>query len=181
MISPAPFSWLQSLPISVMQWFNQLVSQVNGALTNIANLMNAPPVVYPWLVDIDVFDTPGSQTNWNTITYSAVVYGGFLASSGAQNASLSWPVVLGAGTWTFSEIIETGNNQGIYAIAIDGNSVGTIDGYSASGANNVVKTITGITVSTTGKHTLSITMATKNASSSGYQGALQHVRMIRTA
>jgi len=179
-IKPAPFSWLQSLPISVMQWFNELVSQVNGALTNIANLMAIPATVYPWLVDIDVFDTPGSQTNWNTIALAGYLYYGYLASSGAQNASISWPVVLGAGTWTFSAIVITNTACGVCTVAIDGNSVGTVNLYSASGTYNVIKTITGITISATGKHTLSLTMA-QAGSGSGYYGYIQHVRMLRTA
>lgn len=160
-----------------LPWVNSLISQINGALTNIAALQNIPG---PWLVDIDVFDTPGSQTNWNTIALSnSDVYYGALQSSGAQNAQISWPVVLSAGTWTFSFIHQVNTNMGICTVNIDGTSVGTVDCY-ASTTYNVISTIMGI-VATSGKHTLQIVMAGKNGSSSGYYGIIQHVRMIRTA
>jgi len=46
-LSPAPFQWLQSLPTQVAVWFNQLVSQVNGALTNIATLQSSMAALSP--------------------------------------------------------------------------------------------------------------------------------------
>ena len=69
---------------------------------------------------------------------------------------------------------------GIATIKLDGATIGTIDLYAAAPAA-YDSTITGITVSTDGAQTLQVVMATKNASSSGYQGNASWFTMWRTA
>ncbi len=136
----------------------------------------------PWLVDIDVFLTAISHTNWNTITMAstALVYSATKDSSGAQNAEINFDIVTSAGTWTFEMMHYSLTNRGIYSIRIDGVEVGIIDGYAASGVYNQQSTITGIKI-TGGKHRLTLKMATKNGSSSGYAGSIQHIQLRRTA
>jgi hypothetical protein len=139
----------------------------------------------PWLIDISVFATPGAQTNWSTIEATAAsgekIYNAYIKSTGNQNALISWPIVLAAGTWTFCLIHRVGTAQGIYSIQFDGVAKGTIDGYSASPADNVISTVASIAVATTAKVTVMLKMATKHASSTGYLGIIQAVRLLRTA
>lgn len=136
----------------------------------------------PWIVPVDVFMTPTSNTNWNTISLSPnAPYGGLQASTGAQNAEINWDISLSAGTWTFALIHTTYINRGIYSVQLDGVEKGTIDGYSGSAVFGVRSTIAGIAVSTSGKVTLKLKMATKNASSSSYFGAIHHILFQRTA
>jgi len=138
--------------------------------------------INPWLIDIDVFTTPGASTNWDTTNaQSDSIYCGNLASDTTQNDEISWPVVLSVGTWTFSLMHTTTTVSGIYSVQFDTVEKGTIDGYSGSTVRNVVSTITSIAVAASGKVTLKLKMATKHASSSAYGGYLQHVRLIRTA
>jgi len=136
----------------------------------------------PWLIDIDVFST-ATNSNWSIITVvTDCILNGYRLSSGDVNAYVEFPVVLSAGTWTFSLIHNKNTDVGIYTVSLDGDSQGTIDGYNAGGVvRNVVSTITGITVATPGKKALRLTMATKNAGSSSYAGAIQTIRMLRTA
>jgi hypothetical protein len=71
-------------------------------------------------------------------------------------------------------------NIGIYTVTLDGGaSLGTIDGYAASAAYGLAS-ITGISVSATGSHTLRLAMKAKNASSSNYLYAPVTIAMTRT-
>jgi hypothetical protein len=174
-------------------WGNKTwsVGEVLTALN--MTVYTGPP---PDLVDIDVFGTAISQTNWNTLSVdTSSIYNGRKDSTGAQNAEINWDVLLGAGTWTIELIYLSSNTQGIFTVQLstDGTvftnvgsapynaSGSTIDSYSASPTKNVVSSLTGITVSTTGRYRLKLLMATKNGSSSGYGGSLQHVQLRRTA
>lgn len=136
----------------------------------------------PWLIDIDVFMTPISHTNFNTNTLAAnTFHGGSKDSSGAQNAVISFDVVLAAGTWTFEMMHRTASDRGIYTVALSvTGSLGTIDGYSGLSANNALSSLTSINVREPIKQRLTLTMATKNASSSSYVGSIQHIQLRRT-
>lgn len=100
-------------------------------------------------------------------------------SSGAQNDAITYDVVTSAGTFTVDLFHLTGANRGIYTIAFDGVTKGTVDGYTAS-SGSAVSTLTGI-VLTAGAHTLRLTMATQNASSSGYYGTMVEAVLTQTA
>jgi hypothetical protein len=156
---------------------------LNDADAATARATLAIPDQVAWLIDIDVFETPGAQTNWSTLHLggSSYIYSTEINSSGAQNALISWPVVLSAGTWTFSLVHNKDADIGIYSVQLDGVEKGTIDGYAGAPALNTISTITGIVVAASGKATLMLKMATKNASSSSYFGKIQHARLIRTA
>jgi hypothetical protein len=67
-------------------------------------------------------------------------------------------------------------------LQIDGTTQGTSDCYSAGQVDNVIKNITGISITSTGAHTVKIVMATKNAASSKYGlNSVGWMRMFRTA
>ena len=101
-------------------------------------------------------------------------------SDGTQNASIDYTVDLSPGTWSLKFFGYRGPGLGIATIKLDGTTIGTIDLYVAVTAA-YDSTITGITVSTDGAQTLQVVMATKNASSSGYQGSASWFTMWRTA
>jgi hypothetical protein len=106
--------------------------------------------------------------------------GAVLDSSGAQNAIIGWDIVIAAGTWNVSFMHVQSTNRGIYTVAVDAVSAGTVDGYAAT-TWNVIGTVTGVVVAATAKKRLTFEMATKNASSSGYTGSLVAVSLLRTA
>ena len=101
-------------------------------------------------------------------------------SDGTQNASIDYTVDLSPGTWSLKFFGYRGPGLGIATIKLDGTTIGTIDLYAAAPAA-YDSTITGITVSTDGAQTLQVVMATKNASSRGYQGNASWFTMWRTA
>lgn len=136
----------------------------------------------PWLVDIDVFMTPISQVNWNTLVVdTTAIHQGEIQSTGVQNAEINWDVVLGAGTWTLELMYVRGSAGGIFTVTVGAVSAGTVDSYNASLAPNIRTALTAIATPTTGKYRVKLKMATKNGSSSNYFGTLQHVQLRRTA
>lgn len=75
---------------------------------------------------------------------------------------------LPAGSYTLNVLTSTQNARGKVEVSIDfGSVLATWDLYSASSVFNVVQTL-GITISTTGVHTLRFKVNGKNASSSNY-------------
>jgi hypothetical protein len=107
-------------------------------------------------------------------------------SDGVQNSSISFDFISSSGTYALDFMHLVGPNRGIYTIAIDGVTVGTVDAYAAAyvtvagasiGAAGV-STLTGIGLSP-GAHVLKFTMATKNASSSAYYGCISGATFTR--
>lgn len=147
--------------------------------------LQGPPVnnaLLPWRVDVDVVMDAAANTNWATNAVgTASLKNGTRNSSAAQNAEVSWNVLLAAGTWTITLMHRTASSRGVYSVQIDDVEVGTIDGYSAVTTENVLTSVTGIVVATPGIKKLSLKMLTKNASSSGYLGSLVGVTLRRTA
>lgn len=137
----------------------------------------------PWLIDVNVFMTAVSHVNWNTIAKATqFLFNGIKYNSpSAVNDEINWDVVLGAGTWTVEVMHDAGTDRGIVEVALDGVAAGTIDGYAASAAQDVRTSIAAITVAESGKKRLRLKITGKNASSSNYIFALQHVQLRRTA
>lgn len=136
---------------------------------------------FPWLIDINVFMTPKSQTNWSaTSVLTNFVNNGAKQTSGAQNAEIAWDVVLGAGTWTVELVHGENINHGIYSVQIDGIEQGTIDAYDSLKANTV-SSVANISITESGIHELKLKMATKNPSATLYYGEISHVQLRRTA
>lgn len=136
----------------------------------------------PWNIDINPILKPATQSGWaDVVKDDNQLMNGQLQSDGAQNRSVGWDITLGAGTWDFTLLCTTNSNQGIVTVSFDGVSVGTIDLYSAALTQNVLKSITGISVASTAKVRLLLKMATKNASSSSYYGVISALGLRRTA
>jgi len=136
----------------------------------------------PWTIYIPLFNTPKAHINWNALINSAdYVYATEKASSGAQNDEISWDVVLGAGTWSIELIHRQYVNRGIYSIQLGSVEKGTIDGYLATVGANIISSVDGIIIPTTGKKELKIKMATKNPSATNYLGSIHSVALRRTS
>ncbi|HWU23656.1 MAG TPA: hypothetical protein VN088_19110 [Nocardioides sp.] len=119
--------------------------------------------------------TPSYLTNAGTGNYVGWVN----TSDGAQNDAISFDFVSGAGTYSLELYYLPFTNRGIYTVSVDGVTVGTVDGYLAS-LSPQRAVLTGIAL-TAGQHTVTLTMATKNASSSGYIGMVDRIMLTRTA
>ena len=57
MIKAPPFDWIKSLPVQVGQWFAELVSQVNTALTNIASALSSISTISSAIAGMPAFST----------------------------------------------------------------------------------------------------------------------------
>jgi hypothetical protein len=120
--------------------------------------------------------TPTYLTNTDTSSFVGWVN----VSDGVQNDSISFDFVANAGTHTLEFFHLPFQNRGIYTLQIDGTAVGTVDGY----AQSLIPTravLTGISIATTGQHTLTVLMASKNASGSGYLGMMYTAVLTQTA
>lgn len=107
--------------------------------------------------------------------------GGSIYQSGPANGDwIEWDVLLDAGTWALDVICQRRENRGIIDYSIDGVEVGSHDQYGASAAYNQIATFSGITVGTTGIHTLRATVDGKHASSSNYYFVLSLLTLRRT-
>lgn len=141
-----------------------------------------PDVHLPRTIQIVPFHAK-ANTNWSSlagIDGSQLMNGG-RESTGAQNAEVTWDVVLAAGTWTVHVIHIKGTDRGIISVQFDSVEKGTIDTYNGSLARNQLGSVAGITVAATALVELKLKMATKNASSSSYYGTINLISLIRTA
>lgn len=101
-------------------------------------------------------------------------------SDGTQNDAITFDFACGAGTYQLDLYHLEFSSRGIYTVKIDSTTAGTIDGYTGGGLTPAVGSITGITIGA-GTHTVTLLMATKNASSSGFVGQVERILFTRTA
>lgn len=114
------------------------------------------------------------------VTDTGNAFSGWLnMSDSTQNDAISFDFACGAGTYTIELRHLAFANRGIYTVQIDNVTVGTIDGY-ASSLTFTRSLLTGVVI-TAGRHTLTLVMATKNASSSAYYGFPERAVLTQTA
>ena len=116
---------------------------------------------------------------WTVTPSSSAIFGGTILSSGAQNEYVEWDISVVPGTYELTLLHTKANNRGIYTVAIDGTTVGTIDGYAVSVAG-VFDRISSIDVVTAGLVPIRFTMATRNGSSSNFYGSISGFTLTRT-
>ena len=137
----------------------------------------------PRRIEIVPWGQPKAVTGMTFTRYQSSSYlGGGLGgsdSAASVNNTIKFDVLLDAGTWAIDVLYTSSTGYGIVTFDLGGASLGTIDMYSA-GANNNASTISGITVSAAGYYTLTLTVASKNASSSGYRSAYNLIVLRRT-
>jgi len=102
---------------------------------------------------------------WTVAGNSSQIYGTYYQGQN-QGAEIGFPLVMDAGTWSVSVLGVTNNDAGNLSVQIDGTQVGTMDWYAAGLSFNATKSVTGITVATSGPKTLSFEIIAKNPSSS---------------
>lgn len=85
----------------------------------------------------------------------------------ALNDEMEFNLFLNVGNYRMSALGITSNDAGIASVYLNGNLVGTMDWYSISQGNNVVKTFT-FTNPSNGLITLRTKALSKNASSADY-------------
>lgn len=149
----------------------------------IATALTYTPATFSRQIPIDLWGLPKTTVGaWVSQVLGLAPAGvtAYRQSSGAQNDSATWDFICGAGTFTLSFFHFTGANRGIYTVAIDGVTKGLIDGYTASTGSTVDETLTGL-VLINGQHTITFTMATKNASSSNYFATISAAVLLQTA
>lgn len=108
----------------------------------------------------------------------------YVSSDGIQNDYITYaPRYLRGGTWALALYHFTSTDRGIYTIQISTDNwtwttLGTIDGYAASGAatRSVLNTLT----IADGFYYVRVLMATKNASSSSYVLCVNEISLVRT-
>lgn len=133
----------------------------------------------PYSVMVAAQQREQSRNNATTLAAdSAAIYGIYRILPDIQNTYAEWEVLLAAGTYTLTMAHRQGPDRGIYTVSIDGVDIGTVDGYAAAGANSIA-TITGLAIAA-GRRKVRLTMATKNASSTGYTGYFNGIALGRT-
>lgn len=101
------------------------------------------------------------------------------AADADDGDSMTWEVLLDSGTWAIDLIYARTNNLGKVDVILGGVTTGNIDQYGAY-TENVVSTITGITVATAGHYDLTLQVNGKNASSSDYVMTANLITLRRT-
>lgn len=148
----------------------------------------AGTAVYSRQISVMANGTSSSVTapvgTWTPMFLTNAATGNFVGwvnqSDGTQNDAITFDCALGAGTYQFDLYHLQFGSRGIYTVKIDGATVGTIDGYTGGGITPAVGSITGIVLAA-GTHTITLLMATKNASSSGFVGQVERFLLTRTA
>lgn len=136
----------------------------------------------PWRIDIEPLGGGEANTGWNTLqnTTGDAYFGALKTDNGNQNNLVDFTFVVQKGTYTITLMHVKNTDHGIYSVQVDAVEVGTVDGYNGSRSPQSIGSVTGVAIAT-GKHTLRLKMATKNASSSNYYGEVQHILVRRTA
>lgn len=134
----------------------------------------------PWRYDVPPWAyESGGATPVVSITTGAR-WGSYYAVVN-QNEYLEYRLFLPAGTYTLLCIARHNTNRAIATVTLNGNTIGSMDQYAGASTDNASSSIAGIVVTTTGVHTLRLTGATKNVSSSGYSLAANWLEFRRTA
>ena len=175
-----------TLSLGQLAWFEY--TTVGGIWTQLAGPQpSSSSAAYSRQIPIAANGTASTVTppvgTWTPTFLTNADTGNFVGwvnvSDGAQSDSISFDFACGAGTYEIDLYHLPFQNRGIYTVRIDGTSVGTIDGYAAS-LSPARGSITGVAL-TAGAHVITLLMATKNASSSGFLGMVERLLLTRTA
>lgn len=201
--NPGLMAWDEGSPLGTGTIINfrgdNVVATISGSVIDVffTGSGGDTSTFAPWLVDIiPMMDEPSNTSGtWALVNFAgenklgpylqsnAATVGAIAIfnSTNAQNDSISWDVVLSAGTWNATFFVRQSTNCAIITLLLDGVSVGTVDTYAAALAYSKVK-ITGFTVSVSGKTKLTLKAATRNGSNStGWEIELFGINLRRTA
>jgi len=155
------------------------VADILAGLSENGNKLINPPI-FKWdAINKDFADIVGtwSISNTNTLWSGDYLTNGSPAIN--QHAAIGSFYVPVAGTYTLVLIGETAPSMGIHHFIVNGSDVAQIDGYSASQVLNTIQTVSLGTL-TVGAKILSIKMASKHASSTGYLAIAQSIYIYKT-
>lgn len=172
-----------AFPIAASRLFGRKATGDVGAMTGAEAAVILADSMLPWHVDVNLLAPPDTHTNWggNPVVNAGAFMAGYRQSSGAQNDEMTYEVILAAGTYDFTLMHYKSSNRAIYTISLEGQALGTIDGYAAVSAVGF-DTLTGLVIPTGGKLTLRFLLATRNASNvTGYFGTVSWAHFRRTA
>lgn len=136
----------------------------------------------PWVVDVPVasYDSVsiGSLTAVQSTGYQ---WGTRFYSSDNQFEVITYSVWLAQGTYDLDMIFYGASDGGIATVKLGGSTIATFDFYTSGATSNASVSQSGITVSSTGVHTLTFHMDSKNASSTRYRFSGQWIQFRKTA
>jgi len=120
-------------------------------------------------VDLIPIDGDAVAGGWNfSINASQILMGYCVNTTNVNNDQVTFPLVLGKGTYEVSMIYRTSHNRGKLDIALDGNIIiNQLDQYSAGDVYNVIHRESAVVIRHPTK-TLSFKVNGKNAASSDY-------------
>lgn len=122
------------------------------------------------------------QGTWTRAISATYIYNGYYinsTSADGDNFTLNFRCV--AGTYDLKFNASKSTNRGVVDVYIDGSEEGSFDLYSDPVEPANVEKITGITIATTGAHTLKFQLDGKNGSSLDYFAVFQGIHLLRTA
>ena len=133
-------------------------------------------------VDIIPIDGDAVAGTWAfNVNASQILMGHCVNTSHANNDQVTFPLVLGKGTYEVSMIYRTFNNRGKLDVALDGNIIiNQLDEYSAATTYNLVHRESAVVIRHPTK-TISIKVNGKNAASTNYHGSCPYISFRRVA
>lgn len=138
-------------------------------------------LVYPALIDVNPLPQASASNNWDNVLVNGNSWNNAYRSSfpgGDATSFLEWNVPLSAGTWSLEVTYVKDLNSGILTFSLDDETpIGAFDSNSATTEFNQRGLIAGITVGTSGMHTLRVRTAT--TSSTQYYGYLVWLRLVK--
>lgn len=147
-----------------------------GKCNNIQDRLRMPVLVFPWFYDSitsgEFVHAPDANYYCNAKFYN---------SSNNDGDQVDYEIYLGAGTYTFKLLHAKNTNFGIIKLLVDDVEKGSIDSYAASAELNVISTITGVEIASSGVKTVSLKIDGKNGSSTGYYLNISAIYIYKTA
>ena len=133
----------------------------------------------PWQAHVPPVASSAATGPMTLLQSSTYAWGTLVRLTSTLNHYVEYKVDLKQGTFALDLYFARDGNRAILTVAIDGTDVGTIDQYGATELNSLA-TLTGITVATSGVHTVRLTAATKHASSTGYDSYVNWIKFRKT-
>ena len=141
---------------------------------------------YAPIVDINPILRPSGSQLWDGVFLNGSSwFNGYRSSfpTGTSESYVEWDVPLQAGTWTIDVVYVKSSDAGIMTLSVGGTDLEpAIDAFRAPEdgiAYNQVATFSGVSVASTGIHTVKIRTASKNSLSTGHFGYLTWIRLVR--
>jgi hypothetical protein len=134
------------------------------------------------VVTIDPLLPPFSQDNFDRLYHNGFAYhNGYRGASGDAGATASWKVALAPGTYVLDLLYVAWPDAGIMSWSLDGNPIGSVDGYDAAGEFNRSASLPGIVATGSEVKTLTVTVADKNAAASEYAAYIEAMQLRRVS